>query len=104
MGLISRVSSRTYRMSVSLNQQAPDFETSAVVNGAIEEAFRLSSFKGRYIVLFFYPLDFTFVCPTEIVAFNDRAPEFKALDCELFACSVNSAFSHLAWTQRSRKE
>ena len=54
-------------------------------------------FSGKYLVLFFYPLDFTFVCPTEIIAFSDRAQEFRAINCEVLACSVDSHFSHLAW-------
>ena len=52
---------------------------------------------GKYLVLFFYPLDFTFVCPTEIIAFSDRVEEFRAIGCEVVACSVDSHFSHLAW-------
>merc|ERR1712098_78311 len=61
-------------------------------------------YKGKYVVLFFYPLDFTFVCPTEIIAFNDRAGEFESNNCAVIACSTDSHFSHLAWCQRSRKE
>merc|ERR1719430_1743990 len=65
---------------------------------------KLSDFKGKYLVFFFYPLDFTFVCPTEILAFNDRLGEFKKLGVEVVAASVDSHFTHLAWTQKSRKE
>ena len=53
--------------------------------------------SDKYLVLFFYPLDFTFVCPTEIIAFSDRVEEFRAIGCEVIACSVDSEFSHLAW-------
>lgn len=53
--------------------------------------------SGKYVVFFFYPLDFTFVCPTEIVAFSDRAEEFRSIGCEVIGCSVDSHFSHLAW-------
>ena len=60
--------------------------------------------QGKYLVFFFYPLDFTFVCPTEILAFNDRAAEFKALGAEVVACSVDSHFTHLAWMNTPRKE
>jgi peroxiredoxin 2/4 len=60
--------------------------------------------QGKYVVLFFYPLDFTFVCPTEIIAFSDRMPEFKTLNTEVLAVSVDSKFSHLAWMQTPRKE
>lgn len=63
----------------------------------------LDNFKGKYLVLFFYPLDFTFVCPTEIVAFSDKANEFHDVNCEVVAVSVDSHFSHLAWTNTPRK-
>jgi peroxiredoxin 2/4 len=62
------------------------------------------NFQGKYVVLFFYPLDFTFVCPTEITAFSDRMPDFKKINTEVLGVSVDSQFSHLAWTQTSRKE
>jgi len=60
--------------------------------------------KGHWTLLFFYPLDFTFVCPTEIIAFSDRIDEFTKLNCKVVGCSVDSQFSHLAWTQMPRKE
>merc|ERR1712000_421874 len=82
---------------------APHFEGEAVVNGEFKQI-SLKDYKGKYVVLFFYPLDFTFVCPTEIIAFNDRAGEFEALNCAVIACSTDSHFSHLAWCERSRKE
>ena len=63
----------------------------------------LSDYKGKYVLLFFYPLDFTFVCPTEITAFSDRYDEFAALNCEVLGVSVDSKFSHLAWIQTDRK-
>lgn len=63
----------------------------------------LDDFKGKYLVLFFYPLDFTFVCPTEIVAFSDKANEFHDVNCEVVAVSVDSHFSHLAWINTPRK-
>ena len=69
--------------NASIGAQAPDFSTTAVVNGDFAENFSMSQFKGKYVVLFFYPLDFTFVCPTEICAFSDRANEFKELGCEV---------------------
>jgi peroxiredoxin (alkyl hydroperoxide reductase subunit C) len=64
---------------------------------------KLSDYRGKYVVLFFYPLDFTFVCPTEIVAFSDRYEEFNKLNTEVLGVSVDSAFSHLAWIQTDRK-
>ena len=60
--------------------------------------------QGKYVVLFFYPLDFTFVCPTEITAFSDRYDEFKSLNTEVLGVSVDSQFSHLAWIQTPRNE
>eukprot|EP00008_Paramoeba_atlantica_P005022 CAMPEP_0201480194 /NCGR_PEP_ID=MMETSP0151_2-20130828/4728_1 /ASSEMBLY_ACC=CAM_ASM_000257 /TAXON_ID=200890 /ORGANISM="Paramoeba atlantica, Strain 621/1 / CCAP 1560/9" /LENGTH=182 /DNA_ID=CAMNT_0047861975 /DNA_START=114 /DNA_END=662 /DNA_ORIENTATION=- len=62
----------------------------------------LQDYMGKYVVLFFYPLDFTFVCPTEILAFSDRVAEFHQIDCHVLACSVDSVFSHLAWTNTDR--
>jgi len=87
-----------------IGSQAPDFSTTAVVNGDFVENFNMSQFKGKYVVLFFYPLDFTFVCPTEIIAFSDNVQKFKDLGCEVMAVSTDSHFSHLAWTQQSRKQ
>ncbi|EPZ52263.1 peroxiredoxin [Bacteriovorax sp. BAL6_X] len=86
-----------------VSKAAPEFKGNAVVNGEIKEI-SLSDFKGKWKVLFFYPLDFTFVCPTEITAFSDKVQLFKDLNCEVIACSVDSAFSHLAWTKQSRNE
>eukprot|EP00003_Mantamonas_plastica_P000104 TRINITY_DN1010_c0_g1_i1.p1 TRINITY_DN1010_c0_g1~~TRINITY_DN1010_c0_g1_i1.p1 ORF type:complete len:196 (+),score=69.46 TRINITY_DN1010_c0_g1_i1:237-824(+) len=90
-------------MSTYIGKPAPQFSATAVVNGDFEDV-TLDQFKGKYFVLFFYPLDFTFVCPTEICAFSDRADEFRAIDCELAAVSVDSEYTHLAWTNTSRKE
>ena len=64
----------------------------------------LSDYRGKYVVLFFYPLDFTFVCPTEIIAFSDRADEFAALNTQVIAASCDSKFSHLAWCNTDRKK
>jgi alkyl hydroperoxide reductase subunit AhpC len=74
----------------------------ALVNGAFKKI-KLSDFAGKYVVLFFYPLDFTFVCPTEIIAFSERVAEFRKLNCELIACSTDSEYSHLAWVEKPRK-
>ncbi len=84
-------------MSVLVGKSAPDFTATAVKEDRILEDFKLSDLKGKYIVLFFYPLDFTFVCPTEIHAFNDRLDEFKARNVEIIAISIDSHYSHLAW-------
>ena len=90
-------------MALQPQMAAPKFKGTAVVNGQFKEI-SLDDYKGKYVVLFFYPLDFTFVCPTEIIAFNDRAAEFEANNCAVIAASTDSHFSHLAWCQRSRKE
>jgi alkyl hydroperoxide reductase subunit AhpC len=87
-----------------ITKPAPDFKVKGVTEGGEFKEYKLSDFKGKYLVLFFYPLDFTFVCPTEIIAFSDRVDEFKALNCELLACSVDSHFSHLAWTNVARNQ
>ncbi|KAJ3359654.1 thioredoxin peroxidase Tpx1 [Allomyces javanicus] len=86
-----------------IQKPAPEFTARAVVNGEFKDV-SLSSFRGKYVVLFFYPLDFTFVCPTEITAFNDRAGDFKKLNTEVMAVSVDSEHSHLAWTNVPRKQ
>ena len=83
--------------------QAPDFTATAVVDQEFNES-SLSQYRGKYVVLFFYPLDFTFVCPTEITAFSDRYDAFKALNTEVLGVSVDSQFSHLAWIQTERKQ
>ncbi|CAL1533061.1 unnamed protein product [Lymnaea stagnalis] len=82
---------------------APDFKGQAVVDGAFKEI-KLSDFKGKYLVLFFYPLDFTFVCPTEIIAFSDNIDRFKKLDTAVIGVSTDSHFSHLAWINTPRKQ
>lgn len=85
-----------------VGQPAPDFEAVAVYDQEFKTV-KLSDYRGKYVVLFFYPLDFTFVCPTEIVAFSDRYDEFAKLNTEILGVSVDSQFSHLAWTQTDRK-
>jgi alkyl hydroperoxide reductase subunit AhpC len=90
-------------MARLVGNPAPYFETEAVVNGEFKKV-SLNDYKGKWVVLFFYPLDFTFVCPTEITAFSDAASKFRELNCEVLACSVDSKFSHLAWTKQNRKE
>ncbi|HYG77391.1 MAG TPA: peroxiredoxin [Planctomycetota bacterium] len=82
-----------------VGQKAPDFECEGVLKGDFHK-YQLADFKGKWLVLFFYPLDFTFVCPTEILAFSDRVSEFKELNCEVLGASVDSKFAHLAWTEK----
>ena len=82
--------------------QAPDFRATAVVAQEFREL-SLRDYRGRHVVLFFYPLNFTFVCPTEITAFSDRHEEFARLATDILAVSVDSPYSHLAWVQTERK-
>ena len=82
---------------------APDFSAQAVVNGEFVTT-KLSDYKGKYVVLFFYPLDWTFVCPTEIIAFSERIAEFEELDVQVLGVSVDSHFSHLQWINTPRKQ
>ncbi len=86
-----------------VGQPAPDFSATAVIDQEFREI-SLTKYRGKYVVLFFYPLDFTFVCPTEITAFSDRHSEFIAKNTEVLAVSVDSKFSHLAWIQTPRNE
>ncbi len=94
-------------MSLLVGQKAPNFKGKALVGGDAtvltpDNAFAeisLEEYKGKWVVLFFYPLDFTFVCPTEIEEFGKNYEEFKKLNCEVVACSTDSQFSHLAWRQ-----
>lgn len=90
-------------MSRLVGNVAPDFSAPALVDGMPGEV-KMSDYDGKWKILFFYPLDFTFVCPTEICAFSDAAPKFKEKNCEVIACSVDSVFSHLAWTQQDRND
>jgi peroxiredoxin (alkyl hydroperoxide reductase subunit C) len=85
-------------MSVLVTKKAPDFVAPAVIpSGVIEENFKLSDYRGKYVVLFFYPLDFTFVCPTEIIAHDHRIDQFRARDVEVIGISIDSQFTHFAW-------
>jgi alkyl hydroperoxide reductase subunit AhpC len=83
-------------MSLQIGQKAPDFTLDAVVGKDFKKV-SLSDYKGKWVCLFFYPLDFTFVCPTEIQEFSRRADEFKKEGCELIGGSIDSKFTHLAW-------
>lgn len=85
-------------MCTLVTQPAPDFTATAVMpDNTFNDKFSLSALKGKYVVLFFYPLDFTFVCPSEIIAFDKKLDEFKKRNCEVVAVSVDSHFTHLAW-------
>lgn len=85
-------------MGVLVSKKAPEFTAAAVLaDGSIKGDFSLSNYKGQYVVLFFYPLDFTFVCPTELIAFSRRIKEFEHRDVQVIGCSVDSQFTHVAW-------
>jgi peroxiredoxin (alkyl hydroperoxide reductase subunit C) len=84
-------------MSCLIKKIAPDFSAKAVQEQRILEGFSLDRYRGQNVVLFFYPLDFTFVCPTELHAFQERQAEFKDRNAQLVACSIDSVYTHLAW-------
>ncbi len=85
-------------MSILITRKAPDFTAPAVMpDGTIEEHFNLSSLRGSYVVLFFWPLDFTFVCPTEIVAHDRRLAQFRERGVQVVGVSIDSQFTHFAW-------
>jgi peroxiredoxin (alkyl hydroperoxide reductase subunit C) len=87
-------------MSVLVTREAPDFTATAVMpDNSFNEEFTLSSFRGKYVVLFFYPLDFTFVCPSELIAFDHRIAEFEKRGVQVIGCSVDSHFTHAAWRE-----
>jgi alkyl hydroperoxide reductase subunit AhpC len=88
-------------MAVQVQKEAPGFTSQAVINGEFKPV-KLSDYQGKYVVLFFYPLDFTFVCPTEIIAFSDRIADFKKRGAEVLGVSIDSRFSHLAWINTPR--
>ncbi|MBD3386524.1 redoxin domain-containing protein [candidate division KSB1 bacterium] len=85
-------------MSVLVNKSAPDFTAPVVMpDGSIQENFKLSSLKGKYVVLFFWPLDFTFVCPTEIIAHDHRIDQFNKRGVQVVGVSIDSQYTHFAW-------
>jgi peroxiredoxin (alkyl hydroperoxide reductase subunit C) len=91
-------------MATLVSRPAPEFEAQAVMpNGSLKQI-KLSDYKGKYVVLFFYPLDFTFVCPTEIIAFSDKQGEFEKRNTQVIGVSIDSHFSHLAWRNTDRKK
>lgn len=91
-------------MSSLVTKQAPDFTATAVMpNNTFKEDFKLSDYQGKYVILFFYPLDFTFVCPSEIIAFNKKLGEFEKRDTQVIGVSIDSQFSHFAWKNTEPK-
>ncbi len=91
-------------MGVLVGKKAPGFSTRAVVQNQFKEDFTLEQYLGKYVVLFFYPLDFTFVCPTELHAFQEKLPEFQKRECEVIGCSIDSHFSHHAWLNTPKSQ
>ena len=84
-------------MAVLVGKPAPDFTANAVFGNNEIKELKLSALRGKHVVLFFYPLDFTFVCPSELIAFDHRLDEFNQRGVEVIGCSIDSQFTHLAW-------
>jgi peroxiredoxin (alkyl hydroperoxide reductase subunit C) len=90
-------------MATLVGKPAPKFKSQAVVNGQIKEV-SLDDYKGKWVMLFFYPLDFTFVCPTEIIGYGDKMADFQKRGVEIVGCSIDSQYSHLAWSNTPRNK
>ena len=99
---VSCGNSSRYSKFAALRKPAPYWEAQAWYNGF--KKVKLSDYKGKYLVMFFYPLDFTFVCPTEIVQFSDKAQQFREIGCEVVGISIDSQFTHMEWTKKDRKK
>lgn len=91
-------------MNTLLGKKAPEFRAKAVVQDKILEDFSLTDFLGKYVLFFFYPLDFTFVCPTELHAFQENLPAFRERNTHVVGCSVDSPFCHLAWLHTPKEK
>jgi peroxiredoxin (alkyl hydroperoxide reductase subunit C) len=91
-------------MQPLVTRVAPDFVAQAVLPDNTFAELRLSQFRGKYVVLFFYPLDFTFVCPSEVIAFDKKLPAFRERNCEVIGVSVDSHYSHWAWKNTPREK
>ncbi len=91
-------------MAAFVTKEAPDFTAQAVMPDNSFQEVSLSQFRGKYVILFFYPLDFTFVCPSEIIAFDKALSQFEAKDCQVLGASVDSHFTHLAWKNTPRNQ
>ncbi|TNV72335.1 hypothetical protein FGO68_gene10037 [Halteria grandinella] len=84
-----------------VGKPAPEFEASAWFNGF--KRIKLADYRGKYVLLFFWPMDFTFVCPTEIIQFSDKAKDFRAIGCEVLGASIDTQFVHMEYTKKDRK-
>ena len=91
-------------MAVLVGKEAPEFDVKAVIGGEVIDSYTLSSLRGKYVVLFFYPLDFTFVCPTELHAFQEQITKFESKNVQVIGCSVDSWFSHVAWLNTPKRQ
>ncbi len=91
-------------MCTLVTKEAPDFTATAVMPDNSFKELKLSSYRGKYVILFFYPLDFTFVCPSEIIAFDAALDKFQRKNAQVLGASVDSHFTHLAWKNTPRKE
>ena len=91
-------------MNQLVTKPAPDFSCTAVMDDGTFKQVKLSDYRGKYVLLFFYPLDFTFVCPTEIIAFSDRNEDFQKLGVQVIGASIDSEFSHFAWRNQPREQ
>lgn len=91
-------------MGVLVGKVVPEFKAQAIVGGKIVNDFSLLHYRGQHVIFFFYPLDFTFVCPTELHAFQERLEEFEKRHTQVIGCSVDSCYSHLAWLQTSKNK
>ncbi len=91
-------------MATLVQRPAPEFSAEAVMPDGLFQQVQLADYRGKYVLLFFYPLDFSFVCPTEIIAFSDRIAEFEQRHVQVLGVSVDSHYSHLAWRNTPRKE
>jgi peroxiredoxin (alkyl hydroperoxide reductase subunit C) len=86
-----------------VNNPAPDFELEGYFKGQFEK-YKLSDYRGKWVILLFYPLDFTFVCPTEVLNFSAAAEQFNKLNCQIFGISVDSVYVHKAWVETKRED
>jgi peroxiredoxin (alkyl hydroperoxide reductase subunit C) len=87
-----------------IGKKAPEFQAKAIIKDKFDDDFSLSNFHGKYVIFFFYPLDFTFVCPTELHAFQAKLKDFKKKDAQIVACSIDSVYSHFAWLQIEKEK
>ncbi|MBI2706995.1 MAG: peroxiredoxin [Proteobacteria bacterium] len=90
-------------MTVLVGKEAPSFKAKCAIKNDVQDI-ELKDFRGKYVILFFYPLDFTFVCPTELHAFQERLDDFSKHECVVLGCSVDSHFSHLAWLNTPKEK